>query len=322
MMIALRVVECRGALPATVVIPSTSVCRAATVMAMASSWPGSQSRMIGRGWGDIPAELATVTLCPMRSVAGMTMPWAAAVMMLLASCGGDGEGSGAVTTTTAARAAVSETTLPVEPTTTSSETSTTFELSSTLPPEPKGVPGLDDEDPFCAAWAFYSGTVQAIGVAVAFGTVPSQEVARLEVVAAAALVAAVNGIGSNWSNELVGERSLVLTDLLGPFVRRAEKALSAAREAGVSDDQLEQLADLWLDALRNRDNESPAIVLPALSSDLAPLVEAAAAAFDAAVTPFAEDPSLVIVGLDTPLTDAYLAEHCPDLASIGVGDAV
>ncbi len=257
----------------------------------------------------------------MRSVAGVTMPWAAAVV-LLASCSGDGEGSRAVATITTARAVVSAATAPVEPTTTSREISTTFDLSSTLPPEPKGVPGLDDEDPFCAAWASYSGTVQAIGVAVAFGTVPSQEVARLEVVAAAALVSAVNGIGSNWSNELVGERSLVLTDLLGPFLRRAEKALSAARDAGLDDYQIEQLAALWLDALRNRDNASPEIVLPALSSDLAPLVDAAAAAFDAAVTPFAEDPSLVTVGIDTPLTDAYLAEHCPDLASIGVGDAV
>ena len=47
---ALYVVRSSGALPATVVMPSRSVWRAATTIATASSWPGSQSRMIdGRG---------------------------------------------------------------------------------------------------------------------------------------------------------------------------------------------------------------------------------------------------------------------------------
>ncbi|MEY2400600.1 MAG: hypothetical protein QOJ08_711, partial [Ilumatobacteraceae bacterium] len=38
--------------------------------------------------------------------------------------------------------------------------------------------------------------------------------------------------------------------------------------------------------------------------------------------PFAQDPSLVILGVESPLTDAYLVAHCPDLASSGVGDAL
>ena len=72
-MIALRVVASSGALPATVVMPTSSVWRAAMTIAMASSWPGSQSRMIGSGAGegaaddagDISGELATVTLATM-----------------------------------------------------------------------------------------------------------------------------------------------------------------------------------------------------------------------------------------------------------------
>ena len=44
---ALRVVRSIGALPATVVTPSSSVWRAATTSAIASSWPGSQSTMTG-----------------------------------------------------------------------------------------------------------------------------------------------------------------------------------------------------------------------------------------------------------------------------------
>jgi hypothetical protein len=51
-------------------------------------------------------------------------------------------------------------------------------------------------------------------------------------------------------------------------------------------------------------------------------VDAAATAFDSDVTPFAQDPSLVVDAVDTPLTDAYLAAHCPDLAASGVGDAL
>ena len=57
---ALWVVRSSGALPATVVMPSSSVWRAATTIAIASSWPGSQSRMIGgRGvTSDMRAEHA------------------------------------------------------------------------------------------------------------------------------------------------------------------------------------------------------------------------------------------------------------------------
>ena len=41
-----------------------------------------------------------------------------------------------------------------------------------------------------------------------------------------------------------------------------------------------------------------------------------------AETPFPQDPSLVVDGVKTPLTDAYLTTHCPDLSSSGVGDAI
>ena len=41
-----------------------------------------------------------------------------------------------------------------------------------------------------------------------------------------------------------------------------------------------------------------------------------------AVTPYANDPSLVIQGVQSPETDAYLASHCPELATSGVGDSL
>ena len=55
---------------------------------------------------------------------------------------------------------------------------------------------------------------------------------------------------------------------------------------------------------------------------LASIVGEAATGFDVAVTPFAHDPSLRVDEVEVPATDAYLAAHCPDLASSGVGDAI
>ncbi|MDO8389344.1 MAG: hypothetical protein Q7V57_02565 [Actinomycetota bacterium] len=185
-----------------------------------------------------------------------------------------------------------------------------------------GVPGLDDPDAYCAAWAAYSGTLQAIGVAQAFGGLSSSEVARLEVVAAASLVAAVGEIGANWPSQLLIERSEVLSNLVGPFGRRAQRALTMLLDAGATDSELQQFAQLWDEALHSRLPDEPVIALPPLSSELEDLVRTVAQQFDAAVTPFADDPSLNVSAVAAPLTDAYLADQCPDLASSGVGDAV
>jgi len=184
------------------------------------------------------------------------------------------------------------------------------------------VPGLDAADPFCSAWAVYSGTLQAIGVGGAFGGLTNAEVARLELLASPALSDAVGGIGNRWPSDLVSERTPVLADLIGPYNRRAAKAMDALRAAGVSDDELAQLRVVWLDALRTRSGEDPVITVAPLGGELEAKVQAAALAFDGSVTPFADDPSLQVGSVTTPLTDAYLAEHCPDLASSGVGDTI
>ncbi len=64
---ALRVVALIGALPATVVTPSTLACRAATTSAIASSWPGSQSMIIGIGLlEDVIRK--TLVVCPRSAV--------------------------------------------------------------------------------------------------------------------------------------------------------------------------------------------------------------------------------------------------------------
>ncbi|HUC31965.1 MAG TPA: hypothetical protein VMS14_01105, partial [Ilumatobacteraceae bacterium] len=104
----------------------------------------------------------------------------AVVCSLLAACSSTGsDGS------TGDNAAIStSSSTPSDSAPAMTDPSSTDAASSTLSPEPTGVPGVDDEDEFCAAWARYSGTLQALGVASAFGDVTSVELARLEVVAA------------------------------------------------------------------------------------------------------------------------------------------
>jgi hypothetical protein len=290
--------------------------------------------------GDISAELATVTLAAMWfdgsgvrrpttacRTATAALATAALGLAALAGCSEDAAtaretaGANASIVVDDSAAATSDAREATAATAGTADTAADMS-SSTVAPEPTGVPGIDDSDPFCAAWAVYSGTVQSIGIANAFGGLPSSGIARIEVIAAASLVESVGGIGSRWPAELVGERSTVLTDLVGPFDRRAQKAVAALRDAGVGDDELAELAVVWMTALRERTAEDPVIAVPPLRDDLAAKVDAAAAAFDAAVTPFADDPSLIVESVETPLTDAYLSATCPDLASSGVGDAI
>ena len=47
------------------------------------------------------------------------------------------------------------------------------------------MPGLDADDPWCSSWAVYSGTVQTIGIAGAFGELRSVDIAALELIGAA-----------------------------------------------------------------------------------------------------------------------------------------
>jgi len=140
------------------------------------------------------------------------------------------------------------------------------------------------------------------------------------VIAAPALVDAVTGIGGRWPSELLTERSLVLADLVGPFGRRAQKAVQALEAAGAQESELSELASLWTVALRTRRDDRPVPDLPGLAGTLETVVGSAAASFDAAVTPFGEDPSLIVDMARAPATSEYLAITCPDVASSGVGD--
>lgn len=193
---------------------------------------------------------------------------------------------------------------------------------SSASPEPTGVPGLAVDDPFCAAWAGYVGTVQALGIAASFGDLPSDRFAAIELVAAPRLVEVAVAIDASWPVELAAEHTVVIERRIGPYSRRAARGVEALVAAGVTATDQSTLSTAWQTALQRREPEVPVIEVPVIAADLQAKVDAAATAYDAAVTPFAQDPSLVVDGVDNPATDAYLAAHCPDLVSSGVGDAL
>ncbi len=182
--------------------------------------------------------------------------------------------------------------------------------------------GLAATDPFCSAWAGYVGTLQALGVAASFGDLSSEQFAALELTAAPRLVEVAAAIDALWPAELVAERSIAIDQRIGPYARRASRGVDALRAAGVTEADLAGLGSVWQSALLGRDPEVPVIEVPAVSAGLQVKLEVAASAFDTAVTPYAQDPSLVVDGVATPATDAYLVAQCPDLASSGVGDAL
>ena len=195
-------------------------------------------------------------------------------------------------------------------------------MAATAASEPTGVPGLTATDPLCAAWAAYVGTVQALGIAASFGGLSSERFAALELEAAPRLVEVAASIDASLPPELASERTVVTELRIGPYARRAKSAVDALTAAGVTPDELSTLSSTWQSALLERDPQAPVLSVPPIAADLQAKVDAAAAAYDKVVTPFAQDPSLVVDGVKMPLTGAYLVAHCPDLASSGVGDAL
>jgi hypothetical protein len=230
-----------------------------------------------------------------------------ALAMLMSTACSDA-GSSAVATTTSAPPDV--------------EIAPNSTVATTIAPDPTGVPGLAATDPFCAAWATYAGTLQALGVASSFGGLTTDQLAVLELRAAPRLVEAAAAIRATWPAELESERDSVIEHRVGPYARRAQRAVDALTGGGATPSDLAALSAAWQQALSTRKQAETVIELPPLDPELEPQVQAAAVAFDSEVTPFASDPSLVVDSVETPLTDAYLTAHCPDIASSGVGDAI
>jgi hypothetical protein len=181
-----------------------------------------------------------------------------------------------------------------------------------------GVPGLDSTDSFCSAWSRFGGSWQVL--VQAGSALDPVEVARLEVVASTLVGAAYDDVFEAWPSELESERDVVADGYFGAFRRRSDDAASALADAGVGDEARARLADAWDDALAGYDPAAPAIDV-AVPDDLVALVDTAAASFSGRRVPLPSDPTMVIT-VETPLTDEFLATACPDQGWIVGQDVV
>jgi len=221
----------------------------------------------------------------------------------------------------------------VAPTTTAAPAPTTAAtstppISATTPPstvappttEPDvdaGVPGLDSDDAFCSAWSRFGGSWQVVLTASAFAPDPN-DASRLEALASTVVADSYEAMFAAWPAELDSEEAVVADGYFGAFQRRSADALAALSEAGADAADIDRLAEVWGDALARRSPSDPVLAVD-VPADLAGVVAAATDDFAAQRPPFTQDPTMVIT-VETPLTDQFLASACPDQGSIAGGD--
>lgn len=237
---------------------------------------------------------------------------------------GTPDGAGAPTTAALTTELVTTELVTTELATTELDTTIpSAETPTTAPPsEPTGAPGIDDDDAFCSAWARAIGIPQILTIAANFGGLDPLGMARLEVVAAAAVTSAVASLDETLPPELEAEREVWFTRVLGPSQSRAERAVALLTAAGASPGDLSRLESVWLEALRSRDPTSPVPEVAALDAALEAIVDDAALQFDAQVTSWLADPALIVDDSIAPAITAYTREHCPDLSALGIGDDI
>jgi hypothetical protein len=181
-----------------------------------------------------------------------------------------------------------------------------------------GVPGLDSDDRFCAAWSRFAGSFQVIAVTAAFGEGPPEQVDTLEVLAAPVVVDAYDELLAAWPDELAAEEDVARDDLLGPLTTRLREGVRALGDAGASEADLAAVEEAWLTALAARDPSTPEFAVD-LPDGLWEVVDEAAALFGERTPAFADDDRLV-TDADTPMTDEYLALTCPDQGTLAGGE--
>ncbi len=216
---------------------------------------------------------------------------------------------------------------PADPTTsmTASTTSTTevietTDSTQTLATVPEqGVPGIDSEDPFCRAWSEFAGSFQVLTFASVTGSDPFAA-ARREVIAAAAVIAATQTLRSEFPVPIADEREVFVDDVIGPFARRAARAVGELRATGLSEADIDLLGQAWLVALAATGVDDPEVIA-VVPADLEAAVGTATTTFAANLPPIASDPSLITTA-EAPATFAHLADNCPDQGILGGNDAI
>ncbi len=179
-----------------------------------------------------------------------------------------------------------------------------------------GVPGIDSSDVFCRAWSEFAGSFQALGLVSAIGDPDAAY--RLEVIAASTLTAAVKTMEANLPAELEAERVAVIADLAGPFFGRAVLAEVDLLGAGI---EPPVLRDVWLDALTEAGVDDPELQVVVPDTVDGAALDEAVASFSNAQLAIVEDPAL-ITEATIPLTEAYLADVCPDGGILSGNDVI
>jgi hypothetical protein len=251
----------------------------------------------------------------------------AALLFVASSCADGGSETAPVPTTVLSR--------PTTPTATAADATGDPENPVTLPgevpetappetaaPAPTGVAGVDSDVPFCRAYTRLVGSTRVLLISQSFGDVDPDQAALVEVLAGPAIAANAAAVIESWPAELAEEREVVATRVVGPVLRRAERAVQELVAAGVDEDGLLLLETWWLDLLLGWDNESLQLDLPELVPPLDAQVAAAAARFATVFVPIVEDPALARAGVTTPATDAYVDRECPEARSVVVGDEI
>jgi hypothetical protein len=192
--------------------------------------------------------------------------------------------------------------------------------TTALPTVPEtGVPGIDSADLFCRSWSEFAGTFQALALASTFAS-EDLSAQRSELVASGVIIAAVAGLGEHLPAELESERTNLTVDLVGPMERRALRNYSGLEAAGLTGEQIDELAELWLSALVSAGVDEPNIQFD-IPDDVALRVEGVVDAFSSSVPLIRDDPSLV-TDASIPLTDGYILENCPDQGTLGGNDVI
>lgn len=192
-------------------------------------------------------------------------------------------------------------------------TASTVPVTTIVDVPETGVPGLDSEDRFCAAWSRFGGSWQVLLVGSTFLEDP-QRVAEWEIAASTVVGEAYEELIAAFPDELVDEADLAADGYFGVLDRRTEEARRALADAGATPDDVELLQEAWIDALSTRDPSTPdlSFVVP---DGLADLVSSAAADLRGRRVDFHLDPSMS-VDVATPSTDAYLETSCPDQGTL------
>jgi hypothetical protein len=247
------------------------------------------------------------------AVRGSIAATVTAMVVLAGACSGDGDTTDATHLTGAVLTPAPLPTLAATDTLASTGRPSTAPPPTATPPPPTaavvdtGVPGLDSEDAFCSAWSRFGGSWQLLVQAGAAGD--ADQVARLEVIASTVVQQAYEDVFAAWPAQLESERDVVADAYFGAFQRRSADAAAALSASGASAADVAALAQAWNAGLAGYDPSTAFDI--AISPDLGPLVAQAAATFSEQRVALQADPSMVIT-VETPLTDQFLATACPD----------